>query len=542
MPRLRASLSWAGLSMLAVILTACVTTPQSTPRKVTPEQWMAARKVCDSTCQQFLGIQSAQAFDQGVQGYWLIESKFVHYSNDRSFNDDRIWMLVEVSGAPFIKGEYGNYRVPSMVYPARIHAFLGVRYDDSGQPGMLNIETSGPDEALEWIQYSIARAEEEFGVQIDLVKGADEKYYEISHGTNIPASKDNETLYSPQDYQFIYDGRSGYGSGFQFVIPYFFNFYGKGPVTCNTLSRHGYCEYRNGKLIASHGKPVREIQGALVNGYDLSVIDKLSDSEAQDFLTNTFPRLVEEKSQVAFLDREFAHSDVLRGVSERKYTALMADYEQHYGTGSGGQAAGQSPATPAKPRSSATGGQSGASAPGAETLFVNKNANLRAGPGTGFAKVGRKEAGAAIQVVGKSEDGEWLRLEDGNWIYEPLTGPEKAGNEQTGDVSAAGLAWVSECHDQYTSGYCRQETVAYKRHELEEGPLTKFSCREGAQIFRRCHNELTSDYCRRMSEFEAQKLDNLARNYPEQCGRPARSREEPAAPRAPSGPTRLQTR
>lgn len=45
-----------------------------------------------------------------------------------------------------------------------------------------------------------------------------------------------------------------------------------------------------------------------------------------------------------------------------------------------------------------------------------KDANLRAGPGTGFAKVGSVAAGAALKIVGTNETGDWFLLADGGWI------------------------------------------------------------------------------------------------------------------------------
>lgn len=47
---------------------------------------------------------------------------------------------------------------------------------------------------------------------------------------------------------------------------------------------------------------------------------------------------------------------------------------------------------------------------------ANRNANLRSGPGTGFAVVGSVAAGDELIVVGQNDDGSWLVLEDGAWI------------------------------------------------------------------------------------------------------------------------------
>ena len=47
---------------------------------------------------------------------------------------------------------------------------------------------------------------------------------------------------------------------------------------------------------------------------------------------------------------------------------------------------------------------------------ANKAANLRSGPGTDYPVAGRVQAGQAIKVVGKNQDGSWVKLEDGKWI------------------------------------------------------------------------------------------------------------------------------
>lgn len=45
-----------------------------------------------------------------------------------------------------------------------------------------------------------------------------------------------------------------------------------------------------------------------------------------------------------------------------------------------------------------------------------KDANLRAGPGTDFAKAGSVPAGFALAIVGRTEAGDWFELEGGKWI------------------------------------------------------------------------------------------------------------------------------
>ncbi|MEZ4736794.1 MAG: SH3 domain-containing protein [Caldilineaceae bacterium] len=50
------------------------------------------------------------------------------------------------------------------------------------------------------------------------------------------------------------------------------------------------------------------------------------------------------------------------------------------------------------------------------TVFANRNANLRAGPGTTYAIVGGVRTGQTLVQVGRNADSSWLQLEDGTWI------------------------------------------------------------------------------------------------------------------------------
>jgi hypothetical protein len=50
------------------------------------------------------------------------------------------------------------------------------------------------------------------------------------------------------------------------------------------------------------------------------------------------------------------------------------------------------------------------------TSSVNRNANLRGGPGVTYAIVGRAAKGQAIQLTAKSADGKWYQLKSGAWI------------------------------------------------------------------------------------------------------------------------------
>ncbi len=69
---------------------------------------------------------------------------------------------------------------------------------------------------------------------------------------------------------------------------------------------------------------------------------------------------------------------------------------------------------------------------------ANSGANLRAGPGTDYAVVGGVTAGQALDVVGRNQAGDWLRLADGRWIAAGLV----AG--VTGELAVVEEAVVAE--------------------------------------------------------------------------------------------------
>lgn len=48
------------------------------------------------------------------------------------------------------------------------------------------------------------------------------------------------------------------------------------------------------------------------------------------------------------------------------------------------------------------------------------DANLRAGPGTTFDRVGSVTAGASLTIVGRNEAGDWFKLDSGAWIFAEL--------------------------------------------------------------------------------------------------------------------------
>ncbi len=47
---------------------------------------------------------------------------------------------------------------------------------------------------------------------------------------------------------------------------------------------------------------------------------------------------------------------------------------------------------------------------------VNAGANLRAGPGTNYAKVGGAKEGDIVELIAKNEAGDWYKLASGAWI------------------------------------------------------------------------------------------------------------------------------
>ena len=74
----------------------------------------------------------------------------------------------------------------------------------------------------------------------------------------------------------------------------------------------------------------------------------------------------------------------------------------------GAEAAPPAAASTSTPEPTATVQPSGAQAASA--------GNLRSGPGTNFDRVGAATKGQALEIVGQSENGDWLQLATGEWI------------------------------------------------------------------------------------------------------------------------------
>lgn len=70
---------------------------------------------------------------------------------------------------------------------------------------------------------------------------------------------------------------------------------------------------------------------------------------------------------------------------------------------------------------------------------ANRNANLRAGPGTDYAVAGSAQAGATLEIVARNADGTWLQLAGGEWIAAFLVdnGPAVADLPLAANIPAA---------------------------------------------------------------------------------------------------------
>lgn len=56
-----------------------------------------------------------------------------------------------------------------------------------------------------------------------------------------------------------------------------------------------------------------------------------------------------------------------------------------------------------------------------------KNANVRAGPSTGAARIATLRKGTRVKVLGTAADGDWVRIARGGqalgYVYAPLIAP-----------------------------------------------------------------------------------------------------------------------
>lgn len=68
---------------------------------------------------------------------------------------------------------------------------------------------------------------------------------------------------------------------------------------------------------------------------------------------------------------------------------------------------------------------------------VNRNANLRSGPGTTFAVVGSARLGDRVTVINQSVAGDWYQLGNGQWIAAFLLDAVTAGETASAPVPTA---------------------------------------------------------------------------------------------------------
>lgn len=103
-----------------------------------------------------------------------------------------------------------------------------------------------------------------------------------------------------------------------------------------------------------------------------------------------------------------------------------------------GEVANPQPATPATSAADSTAEGTGSDIPATagDSPTANRNANLRAGPGTTYTVVGNTRAGDALAIVARNADGTWLQLEDGAWIAAFLVdnGPRVADLPLAADI------------------------------------------------------------------------------------------------------------
>ncbi|MCX6047017.1 MAG: SH3 domain-containing protein, partial [Chloroflexi bacterium] len=72
----------------------------------------------------------------------------------------------------------------------------------------------------------------------------------------------------------------------------------------------------------------------------------------------------------------------------------------------------------------------------AMTGIVNRNANLRSGPGTTYAVTGKAAAGEMVTIVDKNTAGDWYQLDNKAWIAAFLVDVTKTVSTPTPALSA----------------------------------------------------------------------------------------------------------
>lgn len=70
---------------------------------------------------------------------------------------------------------------------------------------------------------------------------------------------------------------------------------------------------------------------------------------------------------------------------------------------------------------------------------ANTGANLRAGPGTNYAKTGGAAAGQALNIIARNPAGDWYQLASGAWIFATLVANAPTGLPVANNIPVAPL-------------------------------------------------------------------------------------------------------
>ena len=112
-----------------------------------------------------------------------------------------------------------------------------------------------------------------------------------------------------------------------------------------------------------------------------------------------------------------------------------------------------------------------AAAQATTTGTVNRNANLRAGPGTTYAIVGRADAGQPVTIVESNGAGDWYRLDAGVWIAVFLVDRVNATSTRAATATTPGAQPTVAA----TPLPAQQTTTANRNANLRGGPGTTYA-------------------------------------------------------------------
>lgn len=106
---------------------------------------------------------------------------------------------------------------------------------------------------------------------------------------------------------------------------------------------------------------------------------------------------------------------------------------------------------------------------------VIADANLRAGPGTNFARLGGVTPGEAITITGRLADGTWYLLQPGSWLFAELVAGEVNVPEvdENGVVIATGVSLIPTPEPGSTPA--QPPTVNVVQANLRAGPGVEFA-------------------------------------------------------------------